>query len=64
MSEADELQMFPPRVGDILRAAREEQGLSLDEIASRTRVPSRHLAMIESGDLSRLPASSSPTTRA
>lgn len=58
MSEADDgiQEMFPPRVGDLLRAAREAQGLSIEEIAGRTRVPSRHLATIEAGDLSRLPA--------
>lgn len=43
-------------VGARLRAAREAQGLSLAEIAARTRVPLRHLEAIEVGDFSRLPS--------
>ena len=42
--------------GDRLRAAREEQGLTLDEISIRTRVPRRLLDAIESGDHAALPA--------
>ena len=48
--------MFPPRVGDRLRSAREIKGLTVEEVARETRVPSRHLETIENGDLSRLPA--------
>jgi transcriptional regulator with XRE-family HTH domain len=43
-------------VGDRLRAAREARGLTLDEIASMTRVPTRHLQHIENGDWDSLPA--------
>lgn len=43
--------------GAKLRAAREAAGLSLAEIASRTRVPIRHLEAIEAGDYSALPGS-------
>lgn len=43
-------------VGDQLRAAREAQGLTLGDVAERTRVPSRHLLAIESGDHRGLPA--------
>ena len=43
-------------VGERLRAAREEKGLSLEEVASQTRIPLRHLEAIETGDWSRLPA--------
>jgi len=43
-------------VGDRLRAAREEKGLSLDEVASQTRVPTRHLQHIDNGDWEALPA--------
>ncbi|MDB5697080.1 MAG: helix-turn-helix protein [Sphingomonas bacterium] len=46
----------PERVGDILRAMRERQGLSLAEVASRTRVPQRHLEAIEVGDYTGLPS--------
>lgn len=44
-------------VGARLRLAREAAGLSLTEIASRTRVPIRHLEAIEAGDYSALPGS-------
>lgn len=43
-------------VGERLRAAREEQGLSLEDIASETRVPLRHLESLEAGDWEKLPA--------
>ena len=43
-------------VGDRLRAARQAKGMSLDEVASLTRVPTRHLEHIESGDWDALPA--------
>jgi cytoskeletal protein RodZ len=42
--------------GDRLRAAREAKGLSLEELASQTRIPLRHLQSLEQGDWSRLPA--------
>jgi cytoskeletal protein RodZ len=42
--------------GQRLRAAREEKGLSLEDIASHTRIPRRHLESIEQGDWERLPA--------
>ncbi len=44
------------RVGDKLRAAREAQGLTIEEIASSTRIPKRHLIMIEGGGYEGLPA--------
>ena len=43
-------------VGDRLKAAREAAGLSIAEIAQRTRVNGRHLAAIERGDHDALPA--------
>lgn len=43
-------------VGDRLRAAREAKGLSLEELASQTRIPLRHLQSLEQGDWSKLPA--------
>jgi cytoskeletal protein RodZ len=47
--------LFPAGAGERLRAAREAQGLSLADIAARTRVPIRHLEAIESGDYSGMP---------
>jgi cytoskeleton protein RodZ len=49
--------LFPDRVGDRLRNARQKAGLDLSDIAARTRVPLRHLTAIESGDYSSLPSS-------
>jgi cytoskeletal protein RodZ len=45
-----------PTVGSRLRAAREEKGLSLEDIAAQTRIPRRHLESIENGDWDNLPA--------
>jgi cytoskeleton protein RodZ len=45
-----------PTVGEQLRAAREEKGFSLEDIASETRIPLRHLESLEAGDWERLPA--------
>lgn len=43
-------------VGEQLRIAREEKGMSLDDIASETRIPFRHLESLEAGDWDKLPA--------
>jgi cytoskeletal protein RodZ len=43
------------RTGDRLRLAREAAGLSLADIATRTRITQRHLAAIEKSDFSELP---------
>ena len=45
-----------PSVGERLRAAREEKGFSLEDIAAETRIPHRHLESLETGDWDRLPA--------
>lgn len=42
--------------GQRLREAREAKGLSLEEIAAQTRIPTRHLASLEVGDWDKLPA--------
>ena len=47
---------FPAPVGERLRRAREKHGLSLDDIATQTRVPVRHLEAIENGEWANLPA--------
>ena len=46
----------PNGAGASLRAAREAQGLSLDDISARTRVPVRHLEAVEAGDFKSLPS--------
>ncbi len=45
-----------PRSGDELKAAREAAGLSLAELAQRTRVPQRHLEALEDGRFEALPS--------
>ena len=53
----DELvETVVPTVGERLRAAREERGLSLEDIAAQTRIPQRHLEAIEVGEWDKLPA--------
>lgn len=43
-------------VGDRLKAEREARGMSLDDVATITRVPTRHLLHIERGEWEALPA--------
>lgn len=45
-----------PTVGERLRAAREESGLTLEDVAAQTRIPQRHLESIETADWDKLPA--------
>lgn len=45
-----------PSVGERLKAAREEKGLTLEDIAAQTRIPQRHLESIENADWNNLPA--------
>ncbi|MGF7149468.1 transcriptional regulator with XRE-family HTH domain [Sphingomonas zeicaulis] len=54
--ENEDGNLFPRRVGERLRAAREAAGLELTDIASRTRVQLRHLEAMETGDFSALPS--------
>ncbi len=42
-------------VGDMLRHAREQKNLSIEDIAKTTRIPQRHLESIETGDFGALP---------
>jgi cytoskeletal protein RodZ len=56
VTSSEEIAEKPTTVGGRLRAAREEQGLSLDDIGRQTRVPVRHLVQIEEGRLQGLPA--------
>ena len=43
-------------VGQRLRAAREAAGMTLEEVATKTRIPTRHLESLENSDFERLPA--------
>lgn len=43
-------------VGERLRAAREEKGMRLEDIAAQTRIPLRHLESLETASWDRLPA--------
>jgi cytoskeletal protein RodZ len=54
---ADNPTLFPATVGERLRAAREAQKLELSDIASRTRIPLRHLEAIEQSNFASLPSS-------
>jgi len=53
-TEQDDFAADP--IGSRLKAAREAQGMSLDDIAAKTRVPIRHLQHIEKGEWDALPA--------
>ncbi len=55
-SEQPDGGLFPPRVGERLRTARESAGLDLNDIGTRTRVPIRHLEAIERGEFGTLPS--------
>src|SRR5437764_5062330 len=54
--DEDQVEADVPTVGERLRAAREEKGLSLEDIAAQTRIPRRHLESIETADWNALPA--------
>lgn len=44
-----------PTVGERLRAAREEKGIRLEDIAAQTRIPQRHLESLETASWDKLP---------
>ena len=52
----DDEPMEVDNVGQRLRAAREAKGLSIEEVASTTRIPTRHLLSLEQSEWSNLPA--------
>lgn len=56
MAELEQVEPIANPIGDRLKSAREAQGLNLDDIAAKTRVPIRHLLHIEKGEWSELPA--------
>ncbi len=43
-------------VGQRLREAREAKGLSIEDVAAQTRIPTRHLSSLETSDWDKLPA--------
>lgn len=53
---SDEETIVAESTGQRLRTAREAQGLSLEDIAARTRIPTRHLESLENSEWQRLPA--------
>jgi len=52
----DQATLFPKTAGERLREAREALGLSLAEIAARTRIPVRQLEAIEISNFAALPS--------
>ncbi|MEP2736917.1 MAG: RodZ domain-containing protein [Erythrobacter sp.] len=48
-------ETLPFGVGERLRNAREAKGMSIDQIAAKTRITNRHLELIEAGKFSALP---------
>lgn len=56
MPEFEQNELAEPGLGERLRVAREEKGISLDDVARQTRIPIRHLEHIEREDWSSLPA--------
>jgi len=57
VNDVTEVEDTEPRTaGGRLRAAREARGMSLEQVASETRIPQRHLQTIETGDFANLPA--------
>lgn len=54
--DEEEATSAPVDVGAQLRAAREQRGLTLEQVAADTRIAQRHLATIEEGRFADLPA--------
>ncbi len=56
MAEMDHDAGYGGSVGERLRQARERRGLSLDDVATQTRIPIRHLSNIEQENWGELPS--------
>ena len=56
MNETEAFSANAPSAGGQLRAARETSGISLEDVAARTRIPQRHLEAIERDDFNALPS--------
>lgn len=52
----DEVTSETGTVGEQLRSARERQSITLEDVAARTRIPTRHLQSLEDGEWDKLPA--------
>ncbi len=52
----DEPVVGAASVGEQLRAAREAKGLTIEDVASTTRIPTRHLQALEDSEWNKLPA--------
>lgn len=56
LPRADDAPSPPRHAGERLRAAREQAGISLAEVAERTRIPLRHLEAMENSTYDGLPS--------
>ena len=56
MSEGEGEEQVPMTAGERLRAAREAADMTIEDVATTTRIPTRHLTSLETGDYSKLPA--------
>lgn len=56
MMDGDSTTGAPRTAGMMLRSAREAQGLTLSDVAQRTRIPLRHLEAVEDGKFQALPS--------
>ncbi|MEH6826867.1 helix-turn-helix domain-containing protein [Parasphingorhabdus sp.] len=54
-NDDENVELHLHSTGELLRRAREQKNLSLEDIAKKTRIPQRHLESIESGDFDALP---------
>lgn len=54
--ELREEQLPLEGAGQMLSSARKKAGMTIDQVAAETRIPLRHLQVIEAGDFSQLPA--------
>lgn len=55
-TQADHDELPLHGVGDRLRLAREQAGMTVAQVAAETRIPQRQLELIEAGDFAALPA--------
>jgi len=54
-NEHDTAEQSALAIGQALKVAREQAGISLQDVADRTRISSAHLTALETGDFERLP---------
>ena len=54
--QIDEDDAHELSAGDMLREARQAEGLDLTQVAAETRIPQRHLVAIENGEYAKLPS--------